>query len=236
MPTLWADIIDMINNPIIKNQSKILLLEDDLLLGETLEDLLDEAGYAVHWCKNGQEALDASFNSKFDLYIFDINVPLINGLTLLSELRSADDTTPAIYLTSHQEKSIMQEGFKNGADDFIKKPFDSDELLLRIEAVLRRSKGRKGECVGSLCVDAERSVIYENKAELTLSKKEYTLLSLLVESEGKTVSKEMIIDALWPSSRSVSDGSIRVLINRLKQELSSVEIQNVRGIGYRLVS
>ncbi len=214
----------------------ILLLEDDLLLGETLEDLLDEEGYTLTWCKNGQEALDASFNAKFDLYIFDINVPLINGLTLLSELRSADDMTPTIYLTSHQEKSIMQEGFENGADDFIKKPFDSDELLLRIQALLRRTQGRVKECSGVLCIDPDRYVIYENKEELTLSKKEYTLLALMMDSEGKTVSKEMIIDALWPHNASVSDGSIRVLINRLKQELSSVEIQNVRGIGYRLVS
>ena len=214
----------------------ILLLEDDLLLGETLEDLLDEEGYTLTWCKNGQEALDASFSAKFDLYIFDINVPLINGLTLLSELRSADDMTPAIYLTSHQEKSVMQEGFKNGADDFVKKPFDSDELLLRIAALLRRSLGRKDTCNGTLCIDSDRSVIYENSVELTLSKKEYTLLSLFIESAGKTVSKEMIIDALWPHNASVSDGSIRVLINRLKQELSAVEIQNIRGIGYRLVS
>lgn len=214
----------------------ILLLEDDLLLGETLEDLLDEEGYTLTWCKNGQEALDASFNAKFDLYIFDINVPLINGLTLLSELRNADDMTPTIYLTSHQEKSVMQEGFENGADDFIKKPFDTDELLLRLQALLRRTQGRKGECNGILCIDADRFVIYENGEELTLSKKEYTLLALFIESEGKTVSKEMIIDALWPHNASVSDGSIRVLINRLKQELTSVEIQNVRGIGYRLVS
>ncbi|MEN8146618.1 MAG: response regulator transcription factor [Campylobacterota bacterium] len=214
----------------------ILLLEDDLLLGETLEDLLDEEGYTVTWCKNGQEALDASFNTKFDLYVFDINVPLISGLTLLSELRSADDTTPAIYLTSHQEKSIMKEGFASGADDFIRKPCDSDELLLRVQALLRRTKSRTDEFSGVLSVDADRFVIYENREELSLSKKEYTLLALLMESGGKTVSKEMIIDALWPHNASVSDGSVRVLINRLKQELSSVEIQNVRGIGYRLVS
>lgn len=216
--------------------SNILLLEDDLLLGETLEDLLDEEGYSLTWCKNGQEALDASFNDKFDLYLFDINVPLIDGLTLLSELRGADDTTPAIYLTSHQEKSVLQEGFDKGADDFIKKPFDSDELLLRIQALLRRTQGSSRECSGVLCIDPERFVIYEEKKELTLSKKEYTLLALLIASAGKTVSKEMIIDALWPHNASVSDGSIRVLITRLKQELSSVEIQNVRGIGYRLVS
>lgn len=216
--------------------SNILLLEDDLLLGETLEDLLDEEGYTLSWCKNGQEALDASFNGKFDLYIFDINVPLINGLTLLSELRSADDRTPAIYLTSHQEKSVMKEGFANGADDYIKKPFDSDELLLRVQAILRRTQPRTSECTGVFCIDPDRFVIYEQNKELTLSKKEFSLLSLLIESEGKTVSKEMIIDALWPHNASVSDGSIRVLINRLKQEISTAEIQNVRGIGYRLVS
>lgn len=215
---------------------KILLLEDDLLLGETLEDLLDEEGYRLTWCKNGQEALDASYNTKYDLYLFDINVPLINGLTLLDELRSADDTTPAIYLTSHQEKGVMKEGFQKGADDFIKKPFDSEELLLRIAALLRRTRRQTNECTGILCIDPERFVIFENQVELNLSKKEYTLLALLIESEGKTVSKEMIIDALWPPNASVSDGSIRVLINRLKQELATVEIQNVRGIGYRLVS
>jgi len=214
----------------------ILLLEDDLLLGETLEDLLDEDGYTVQWCKNGQEALNASFENKFDLYLLDINVPLIDGLTLLKELRSADDNTPAIYLTSHQEKAVMQEGFENGADDYIKKPFDNDELLLRIQALLRRTKGKKNRCMGSLCVDTKRSVIYENEQALTLSKKEFTLLSLLIENGDKVVSKEMIVDALWSHNSSVSDGSIRVLITRLKQELSAVSIENIRGIGYRLVS
>lgn len=216
--------------------SSILLLEDDLLLGETLEDLLDEEGYTVHWCKNGQEALDLSYRSKFDLYVFDINVPLINGLTLLNELRSADDFTPAIYLTSHQEKAVMLEGFEKGADDYLKKPFDTDELLLRIKALLRRSKGKSKVCSGALCIDRERHMIYEERQELALSKKEYILLALLIDNSGKTVSKEMIIDALWSTDEGVSDGAIRVYINRLKQELSTVEIQNVRGIGYRLVS
>ena len=220
----------------IQHQQSILLLEDDLLLGESVEDLLDEEGYRVYWCKNGQEALDASFENKFSLYIFDINVPLINGLTLLSELRSADDMTPTIYLTSHQEKSMVQEGFEKGADDYIKKPFDSDELLLRIKALLRRSTPQKHKCSGTLCIDAKRSVVLEAGLELSLSKKEFTLLALLITNGGKTVSKEMIIDALWSHNSSVSDGSIRVLITRLKQELQSAEIENIRGIGYRLVS
>ena len=219
-----------------QNSVKILLLEDDLLLGETLEDLLDDASYSVTWCKNGQEALDAAFSDKYNLYIFDINVPLINGLTLLKELREAQDNTPAIYLTSHQEKSVMQEGFHSGADDFLKKPFDSDELLLRIEALLRRTQGSTKKCTGTLCIDAKRSVIYEGERELRLSKKEYTLLALFIESGEQTTSKEMIMEALWSTGGSVSDGSIRVLITRLKQELQSIEIENIRGIGYRLVS
>ena len=218
------------------HQSNILLLEDDLLLGETLEDLLEEEYYTVVWCKNGQEALDASFEKKFDLYLLDINVPLINGLTLLKELRNAEDNTPTIFLTSHQEKSVIQEGFENGADDYVKKPFDSGELLLRIKALLRRSKPKEKRCEDLLCIDHERLVIYEDTEELTLSKKEFTLLVLLIENSGKIVSKEMIIDALWSHNSSVSDGSIRVLMTRLKQELKSVSIENIRGIGYRLVS
>lgn len=214
----------------------ILLLEDDLLLGETLEDLLDEEGYHVRWCKNGQEALDASFEQKFSLYILDINVPLIDGLTLLEELRAADDRTPAVYLTSHQEKSVMISGFEKGADDFMKKPFDSDELLLRLNALLLRTYAQQNPCSKKLCIDLKRSTISENKRVLRLSKKEFTLLVLFIENVGQIVSKEMISDALWSHQQSVSDVSIRVLITRIKQELRESEILNVRGIGYRLVS
>ena len=214
----------------------LLLLEDDLLLGESIEDLLEEEGYAVTWCRNGQEALDASFETQFSLYLFDINVPLIDGLTLLSELRAANDKTPAIYLTSHQDKSILQKGFEIGADDYLKKPFDNDELLLRIKALLRRTEGHSKECTSGLCVERERMVVSEGGRVLRLSKKEYTLLTLFIENANKVVSKEMIIEALWSQSEQSSDGSIRVLVTRLKQELQSVSIENIRGIGYRLVS
>lgn len=117
--------------------NKILLLEDDILLGETIVDLLEDDGNVVSHYPNGQDALDATFENKFDLYILDINVPQIDGLTLLKELREAQDNTPAIYLTSHQEKEKLMEGFQNGRDDFIKKPFDNDELLVRISSILK---------------------------------------------------------------------------------------------------
>ncbi len=216
--------------------TKILLLEDDLLFAESLQDLLDEEGYEVSVCHNGQEALDLTYSMKFDLYLLDINVPLINGLTLLKELRNADDITPAIYLTSHQDKEIIREGFESGADDYLKKPFDSDELFWRIEAVIRRFKGDEKQCVGALCLEEKHLSIFRLGLKLDLSKKEYMLLSLLIKNASKVVTKEMITSELWSSAENVSDGAIRVYINRLKQLLGSEVIENIRGIGYRLVS
>ncbi len=216
--------------------AKILLLEDDLLFGDSLQDFLEEEGMEVHLCRNGQDAIELTYERQFDLYLLDINVPLLNGLDLLRELRQADDLTPAIYLTSHQDKETMTEGFENGADDYLKKPFDMDELLLRITALLRRIKGKPTFCVGTLCMDEEhRTVALEGKL-LTLTVKEFQLLALLMRHADKVVTKEMIIAELWSTSEDVSSGAIRVYINRLKNDLSTQTIENIRGVGYRLVS
>lgn len=215
---------------------KLLLLEDDLLFAETLTDLLEENSFEVIHAPNGQDALDATYHTKFDIYLLDINVPLINGITLLQELRHANDTTPAIFLTSHKDKEMLKSGFISGADDYITKPFDSEELLLRIEALLRRTKSEVVECVTLLCHDAIHQRFLYDTVELELSKKEYDLLLLLVRHVDKAVPKELILDELWSASESGSDGAIRVYINRIKQLLPQMEIQNIRGIGYKLVS
>ncbi len=213
--------------------SKILLLEDDLLFAETLIDLLEEEGYEVTHAPNGQASLDYSFKTKFDLYLFDINVPLINGLTLLKELRLASDNTPTIFLTSHKNK--LKEAFINGADDYIQKPFDNDELLLRLEALLRRTKKNVPECISLLCHDKTYKRFFYNKEPLELSKKEYGLLVVLVLHVNNPVPKEIIVNELWNSSETASEGAIRVYINRLKQVLPEMVIENIRGIGYKLV-
>lgn len=216
--------------------ANVLLLEDDLLFGESLLDFLEEEGMQVRLCRNGQEAIEATYDHQFDLYLLDINVPLLSGLELLKELRQSDDTTPAIYLTSHQDKGTMAEGFGIGADDYLKKPFDMDELLLRITALLRRIKGDQRRCVGTLCIDEEyRSVLLDGRA-LTLTVKEFQLLSLMMRHAGKVVTKEMIASELWSAAQNVSNGAIRVYINRLKSELGAQMIENIRGVGYRLVS
>ncbi len=207
--------------------NKILLLEDNLLFGETLVDLLEENNFEVKHIPNGQIALDATFNQKFDLYLLDINVPLIDGITLLKELRDANDTTPAIFLTSHKDKDILTQSFLSGADDYITKPF---------HALLKRTSSSKIECIELLCHDEVHHRILYDKVELDLSQKEYTLLLLLMNHVNNTVPKELISDELWSASQTRSDGAIRVYINRIKQLLPDMSIENIRGIGYKLVS
>ncbi|WP_321778756.1 response regulator transcription factor [Sulfurimonas sp.] len=216
--------------------SKILFLEDDLLFGESLVDLLEENSFEVLHLRNGQDALDACFEQKFDLYLLDINVPLIDGVTLLKELREADDKTPAIFLTSHKDKEMLKNGFQSGADDYISKPFDNEELLLRINALLKRTSYLSSKCEKLLCHDEiHKRILYDEK-ELELSNKEYTLLVLLMSHANHTVPKELISDELWSASQMGSDGAIRVYINRIKQLLPQMQIENIRGIGYKLVS
>jgi len=216
--------------------SKILLLEDDPLFGESLVDLLEDSGFEVTYVLNGQDALDAVFNKKFDIYLLDINVPLIDGVSLLKELRDANDITPTIFLTSHKDKEMLHKGFLSGADDYITKPFDTDELIWRINALLKRVSKTKFECINQLCHDEiHKSISYKNK-ELELSKKEYILLLLLMKHVNKTVPKELIMDGLWSLSESGSDGAVRVYINRIKQLIPEFKIENIRGVGYKLVS
>lgn len=215
--------------------TKILLLEDDLLFGESIVDLLEEEGFEIVLCRNGQEALDETFKGQFDLYLLDINVPLLDGLSLLKELRGADDATPAIYLTSHQDIGILSQAFEIGADDYLKKPFDIHELIVRVHALLRRNKGKTRTSAGDLLLDEQHKCVRMGEKELPLSLKEYQLMSLLICNAGEIVTKEMIMDALWNPSEMISDGAIRVYINRLKQEIGNDRIVNIRGVGYRLV-
>ena len=216
--------------------SKILLLEDDLLFADTLVDLLEENGFEVAHSPNGQSALDKIFLQKFDLYLLDINVPLIDGTTLLKELRDSSDNTPAIFLTSHKDKEMLKKSFISGADDFLTKPFDIDELLLRIKALLKRVQPKDIKDVGLLSHDRMLKRILYNKQEIELSKKEYELLALLMQYADNTVPRELILNTLWSSAEGGSDGALRVYINRIKHLIPQIVIENIRGIGYKLVS
>ncbi|MDY0116447.1 MAG: response regulator transcription factor [Sulfurimonadaceae bacterium] len=216
--------------------NKILFLEDDALFAESVIDFLEEEGYEVHFSPNGESALEATYEQKFSLYLLDINVPLIDGLTFLKELRESNDETPAIFLTSHKDKEVLKNSFAIGADDYLSKPFDIDELLLRIEALLRRVKKVKHKCINLLCHDEVHKRILYDGDEIDLSKKEYELLLILMQHANQVVPRELMIDSLWSCSKTGSTGAIRVYINRIKQLIPALDIQNIRGIGYKLVS
>ena len=221
---------------LLRVSTKILLLEDNQLLAQTIVDLLEEENFEVFHASNGQEALDIVYTHKFDLYLLDINVPLIDGVTLLKELREANDNTPAIFLTSHTDKEMLKSGFASGGDDYITKPFDNDELICRIKALIKRTKKEQVKCIKLLCHDEIHKRIFYDKKELELSNKEYKLLLLLMQHVNASVPKELIINELWTTSESGSNGAIRVYINRVKQLLPDIKIENIRGIGYKLVS
>jgi DNA-binding response OmpR family regulator len=215
---------------------KILLLEDDLLFCESLEDFLDEEGFDVTTAHNPHQALEHTYEEKFDLYLLDINLPIMSGIELLDSLRQSGDDTPAIFLTSYQDKEVMKEGFLKGCDDYLKKPVDLEELHLRILSLMKRIKGDNVQCIDDVCIDIEQKRVFKDNVELDVSLREFELLALFIKNKGSVVSKEAIMDSLWAHSQEGSEGAIRVYINRLKKILGSEHFVNVRGVGYKYES
>ena len=213
--------------------AKLLLLEDDKLFNETLQDFLEEEGFAVDTALDPYTALDLTFENNYDLYLFDVNLPYESGFDLLGKLRESEDVTPTIFLTSRDDKASLHEGFGAGADDYMKKPVDLDELLLRIEAVLRRQIRQKYVQVGEYRLESMSKTLYDTSGKgLNVSKKAVDLLLLLLEAKGELVSMEKIKDRLWASGQQASDGALRVYVTQLKK-LFPEAIVNVRGLGYR---
>ncbi len=213
---------------------KILLLEDDKLFNETIEDFLDEEGFEVHTALDPYSALDLAYEHKFDLYLFDVNLPYETGFDLLEKLRSANDVTPTIFLTSRDDKASMREGFTRGADDYMKKPIDLDELLLRIHAVLRRQIRSNKIKLGIYTLDCNAKELYCESKSLSLTSKAIDLLLLLLVAKGEVVTIEEISSKLWHTNEEASLGAIRVYVTSLKKYFPTA-IENLRGVGYRFI-
>jgi DNA-binding response OmpR family regulator len=216
---------------------KILVLEDDELFASTVEDFLSDEGFEVDIASDGQECLELNYKKNYDLYIFDINVPKINGLELLDQLRTSGDNTPSIFLTSYKDKDTLHKAFLNGCDDYLKKPADLDELLLRVKALLKRNKKQFDiiRLSKTLTFNALNKRVYdENEDDLNLPIKVLDLLELFVENRGEIVTKEMIISKLWATNEEYSEGSIRVYINQIKKLFDKETIINIKGVGYKI--
>ena len=216
-----------------KTKARLLLLEDDRLFGETLVDFLEGEGYAITHFTASRPAVEEIYdNDGYDLYLLDVNVPDLNGFDLLRQLRESGDKTPAIYITSARDKEALAEGFHSGADDYMKKPIDLDELLLRIEAQLRRHRRPTKVTVGAYTFDMERLVLYRGDEPEKLPKKLAELLGLLLRHRGEVVSMEEILREIYGDEENPGTGVIRVYINKLKQLFGKESISNIRGIGY----
>ena len=213
---------------------KILVLEDNELLLDTLEEFLNDSGYSVKLAKSGKEAINFTYSEDFDLFLLDVKVPDINGFEFLRQMRDIGCKTPAIFLTSLRDKESLAKGFGLGGDDYIKKPFDLDEVLFRIKAVLSRKMGDEEEVkiFGNFYINKERKRVFDSGVELDMNLKDYELLCLLIENRGKVVTTEMIVEELW-KNEVANIGSIRVYVTNLKKIFGKDSISNIRGIGYR---
>jgi len=214
-------------------RTKILLVEDDLILGESLAELLDDEGFDVTWVKDGNEALSSTYDSKYSLYLFDVDIPFINGFELLKSLRESLDETPCIFLTAKVDIESLSDGFSCGADDYIKKPFDCSELIIRINTQIKKTFNTRKDTLsyGDIIYDIASKIIVKEDEEIYLSPSELKLFELFLQNKSKVLTKENILYHLHEGEEG-SEAALRVQISKLKK--LGLNITNLRAVGYRL--
>ena len=207
--------------------NKILLLEDEIELAETLKELLEANSYDVDMVHNGEDAINASYENEYDLYIFDINVPDMNGLDLLESLRGADDETPTIFISALVDLNSIAKAFEMGADDYLKKPFFPEELLIRVKAKFVNTD--KDIHYKNLRYSPSTKTLHKNETLIAQGEVQEALCDLFLTNIGNVLDKSILIECL----QTPSDSALRVALTKLKQT-TGVEIKNIRGIGYML--
>jgi len=205
----------------------ILLLEDDVELAQTLQELLESSGYSTDMVHNGNDAIDASYDSSYKLYIFDINVPDMSGLELLESLRSAEDMTSAIFISALVDMNSISKAFEIGADDYLKKPFFPEELLIRVKAKL--SQHTSDIFYKNLRYTPSRRELYIDDKIVPLGEVQECLCDVFLTNIGNVLDKTILMDCLV----NPTDAALRVALSKFKQT-TALSIKNIRGIGYIL--
>jgi len=216
---------------------KILLLEDDIALADVISEYLEDNNFELDLVYDGEEALTQAYESKYDLYIFDVNVPVLKGFDLLKTLRANGDTTPAIFITSLNDIDDVSKGFESGADDYIKKPFELAELLLRIKNIQKRSFTQQRSSIiqiaDNITFDLETELLSTRYESISLPQKELKLLKHFLQHPNEIVTFENLYKVMWDYDETVSPESLRAHIKNLRRHLTQDMIQNLRGVGYR---
>ncbi|XOB62407.1 response regulator transcription factor [Campylobacterota bacterium DY0563] len=216
---------------------KILLLEDDTLLNEIIIEFLEELDYEVFTTFDGQEALEAIYENRFDLLILDVNVPSLNGFELLKELKSNSIDIPTIYITSLHTSQDMEDGFKAGADDYIKKPFHLSELKLRINNIKRLRHIEDSGVVKlseNIYYDNDEKILKINEKSNHLSKTEAKVFEYFIKNKNKSISIEEISLNNWVYDEVPTATTIRTYIKNLRKILGKDKITTIKGLGYKL--
>ena len=229
----------MINLP----KTRILLAEDDENLGSLLQEYLKAKNYDADWLTDGEKAFKAFEKNHYDICILDIMMPVKDGFELASDIRMLDEEIPIIFLTAKSMKEDVFEGFTRGADDYITKPFSMEELIYRIEAILKRTKGSsdlRDKCyqIGTFQFDAQKQILALNESVQKLTTKETELLRLLCNNMNRVLERNFALKAIWIDDNYFNARSMDVYITKLRKYLKadpSVELINVHGVGFKLV-
>ena len=223
---------------------RLLLAEDELAMAEAVADILTYHQYSVDTALRGDDALRMIQAGGYDGVILDVMMPKKDGFTLAKEIRQINSEIPIIFLTAKNMKEDVLEGFKLGADDYMSKPFSMEELLLRIEAVLRRSTGLNPEDeqeifkIGKLTFNSKKQTLFDGEEEQKLTTKESELLKLLCQNVNKVLERNYALKNIWADDNYFNARSMDVYITKLRKHLKkdpSVEIINVHGKGYKLI-
>jgi two-component system, OmpR family, response regulator QseB len=215
---------------------RLLLIEDDVMIGRVVREGLVDAGFAVDWVRDGRAGQLAIAEGVHDLVVLDLGLPRLDGLTLLTEMRAAGVAVPVLVATARDAVPDRIAGLEAGADDYVLKPFDLDELIARVRALLRRRAGSGSALLrsGPVTLDTLRKTVTCDGVIVDLSAREFAVLETLMHRPGAVVSREQLEDAVYGWGAEVSSNAIEVHLHNLRKKLGAAVIRNVRGVGYRV--
>lgn len=213
---------------------RILWVEDDLMLGETLQQVLQQQQAHVDWHKDGERLRQRLQQHDYDLIILDVGLPHTSGFQVLARLRQDGHTVPVMMLTARDQVSDRVYGLDLGADDYMVKPFDLNELLARIRALVRRSQGRASPMlqVAEVCLDAAAHQVFYQQQRVPISRQEFRILQLLMENADRVITRDRLENLLFEISPSIESNSLEVHIHHLRKKIYPQFITTLRGVGY----
>lgn len=215
---------------------RVLLVEDDPLLGDGIRTGLKHYGHTVDWVKDGKSAHDVihSTHENFDVVVLDLGLPKMSGLDVLKNMREKNLTTPVVVLTARETVDDRVKGLDAGADDYLTKPFDLDELCARMRALQRRSKARAQPTIiyDEIVLDPASHVVQYQGQPILISRREFALLQKLLENAGRVISREQLNQTLYGWGENIDSNALEVHIHNLRKRFGSNLIRTIRGVGY----